>query len=96
MHPEELISCANQCTHQQPLGSSPNAQAFFESYLAGPVVIFFYIVWKLWSRNWSWYVKAHEMDLDTGRRSLDLDTLAPVTKRGGVAGYALEVFHMFF
>ena len=58
-----------------PLGGSPNASDFFQSYLSVPVVMFFYVGHKLWTRNWRLYVRAKDIDLDTGRRELDLDVL---------------------
>lgn len=63
-------------TCDQPIGSDPNAQVFFQGYLAGPLVIALYLFWKLWSRGrGGMYVKAHEMDLMTGMRSFDVDSL---------------------
>jgi amino acid transporter len=58
-----------------PVGGSPNAQGFFESYLAGPIVIALFVFWKVWSRDWKFGVKLKDMDLDAGRRDLDLPPL---------------------
>jgi amino acid transporter len=58
-----------------PLGGKPNASDFFQAYLSFPVVLFFYACHKLWTRNWAWYIKAENIDIDTGRRELDLDVL---------------------
>lgn len=58
-----------------PVGGSPNAQAFFQEYLAGPIVIALFVFWKLWSRDWTFGVKLKDMDLDAGRRDLDLPPL---------------------
>lgn len=64
---------------QQPVGASPNATSFFQSYLAAPFVIFLYLLYKIYSRGaGGLYIKAHEMDLTTGMRVLDLD---PPTER---------------
>ena len=54
-----------------PVGGSPNAQAFFESYLAAPVVLALFAFWKIYARDWGMFVKARDMDLDTGRRQFD-------------------------
>ncbi|WP_254648768.1 hypothetical protein, partial [Streptomyces sp. GbtcB6] len=35
-----------------PNGGSPDAQYFFENYLAAPIVIFFFVGYKLWYRQW--------------------------------------------
>ncbi|PMD39324.1 amino-acid permease inda1 [Hyaloscypha variabilis F] len=56
-----------------PVGASPQAGAFFQTYLAGPIIVALYVGWKLYSRIWTWYVPAHEMDITSGRRSLELD-----------------------
>lgn len=56
-----------------PVGGSPNAEYFFESYLAAPVIIFLYIIWKVYS--WFKYpshrplfVRTRDMDIYTGMR----------------------------
>lgn len=56
-----------------PIGGKPDAMAFFESYLAAPVVIAFFIGYKLYYRQWSFGVKLSEISIDEGRRELDLD-----------------------
>lgn len=58
-----------------PIGSSPNAYDFFSSYLAFPIVLAFYIFHKVWKRNWTFLIKLEDMDIDTGRREVDLDLL---------------------
>lgn len=58
-----------------PLGASPDAETFFMSYLGFPVIIAFYIAHKIFTRNWKLYIKADDIDIDTGRRELDLDVL---------------------
>jgi len=58
-----------------PIGGSPNAEAFFESYLAAPIIIVLYVFWRLWTRNFKGWVKLEDIDLDFGRR--DLQDLAP-------------------
>lgn len=51
-----------------PLGGKPDAADFFMSYLAFPVCILFYIVFKIVKRPP--FVSASEMDIVTGRRPL--------------------------
>lgn len=58
-----------------PLGRDPDPAVFFESYLGVPVVLFFYTCHKLYRRNWRLYIRAKDIDVDTGRRELDLDLL---------------------
>ena len=56
-----------------PIGDEPNAQAFFEAYLAVPIIAAFYIFWKIYKRT-RWI---HTMDIDlvSGRRELNLTEL---------------------
>ncbi|KAK6463705.1 general amino acid permease [Scheffersomyces coipomensis] len=58
-----------------PLGGSPNVSDFFMAYLGFPVVIVFYVFHKLWKRQWRIFIRAKDIDIDTGRRELDLDIL---------------------
>ncbi|KAK1983838.1 amino acid permease [Colletotrichum cereale] len=46
--------------------AQPDAGAFFQAYLAAPIVIFLYVLWKLISRDWRLYVPLSEIDLKTG------------------------------
>lgn len=58
-----------------PIDGSPDAYDFFEAYLSVPIVVVFYVGHKLWKRNWRWWIPTEEIDIDTGRRELDLDLL---------------------
>lgn len=59
-----------------PLGAKPNAEAFFLAYLGFVVVILFYAIHKIfWARNFNVYISAKDIDIDTGRRELDLELL---------------------
>ncbi|ODV77681.1 general amino acid permease [Suhomyces tanzawaensis NRRL Y-17324] len=58
-----------------PLKGKPNASDFFQSYLSFPIVLVFYLGHKVWTKNWTWYIRAKDIDIDTGRRELDLDVL---------------------
>ncbi|KAF5213253.1 glyceraldehyde-3-phosphate dehydrogenase 1 [Clavispora lusitaniae] len=58
-----------------PVGGKPNANDFFQSYLSAPVVLAFYLGHKIWKKNWKLYIKVEDLDIDTGRRDLDLDLL---------------------
>lgn len=55
-----------------PLGGSPNAEAFFQSYLAAPVVLVCFIGYKVVMRDWKFGVDLATIDLDAGRRDLDI------------------------
>ncbi|KAE8449811.1 hypothetical protein EG329_007287 [Mollisiaceae sp. DMI_Dod_QoI] len=56
-----------------PIGGSPDAQVFFESYLAAPIVILFFVGYKLYYKQWSVGVNLQDIDIDEGRREVDLD-----------------------
>jgi amino acid transporter len=49
------------------------AEAFFQSWLAVPVVIAFWVIGFAWKRT-GW-LRTHQMDVDTGRRELDWDAM---------------------
>ncbi|KAK4123460.1 amino acid permease [Parathielavia appendiculata] len=48
--------------------ATPNAEDFFMSYLAAPIVIALYLGWKAYSRDWRLWIPAEEVDLVTGLR----------------------------
>ncbi|KAK3297828.1 amino acid permease/ SLC12A domain-containing protein [Chaetomium fimeti] len=54
-------------------GGFNDAEGFFKSYLAMPVVIVFWIGGFLWKRT-GW-LRTDQIDLDTGRRDLDWDAI---------------------
>ncbi|KAM9935572.1 hypothetical protein OXX80_004866 [Metschnikowia pulcherrima] len=58
-----------------PIGGSPNAYDFFETYLSVFVILAFWLGHKIWKRNWKIFIRAKDLDVDTGRRELDLDLL---------------------
>ncbi|KAI5783554.1 amino acid permease-domain-containing protein [Geopyxis carbonaria] len=68
-----LVLIAQFWTALWPIGEDPNAEVFFSSYLAVPVVIFCYVVYKVMYRTP--FVRAKDMDLVTGRRELDLSQI---------------------
>ncbi|GAP88483.1 putative amino-acid permease inda1 [Rosellinia necatrix] len=51
--------------------STPDAKTFFASYLAAFVAVLLYLFWKVYSRDWSLYIKLHDIDLVSGSRPLD-------------------------
>ncbi|KAF8463271.1 amino acid permease/ SLC12A domain-containing protein [Kalaharituber pfeilii] len=62
-----------------PLGGEPNANEFFSAYLAVPVVISFYIPYKILKKTK--IVRAKDMDLVTGRREFNLEQLLAEERR---------------
>jgi amino acid transporter len=67
-----------------PIGAKiGTAEGFFKSYLALPVVIFFWIIGYLWKRK-AW-LRTPQIDVDTGRRELDWDYIN--AEKAREAGY---------
>ncbi|GMF98830.1 hypothetical protein B5S30_g4845 [[Candida] boidinii] len=58
-----------------PIGGKPNAKGFFEAYLTVPVLIFFYVVYLAWKRDFTIFYRAKDLDVDLGRREVDLELL---------------------
>jgi yeast amino acid transporter len=56
-----------------PIGGEPNAYDFFEAYLAAPIVIAFFVFWKILKRTK--FVRPRDVDLVSGRRELDLKAI---------------------
>lgn len=56
-----------------PIKAKPDPTVFFQSYLAAPLVIVFYLSWKIYKR--SPFIRLKDIDLDAGRREVDLDLL---------------------
>ncbi|KAK2062620.1 amino acid permease [Colletotrichum caudatum] len=60
-----LIATFYNALYPDP-NATPNAKAFFQAYLAAPIVIFLYLLWKVISRDWTLYVPLRDIDLKTG------------------------------
>lgn len=58
-----------------PLGGSPNAYDFFLSYLGLPVILMSWLGYKLWKKDWTLFIRAKNLDIDTGRINIDIDVL---------------------
>lgn len=50
-------------------------------YLALPIVIALYLFWKIYTRDWSPYVKLADMDLMSGARLLEDHEIEPVGEK---------------
>lgn len=61
-----------------PIGGTPTGgvQNFFESYLAVPVVLLFFVGYKIYERKWRLGVDLHAIDVDAGRREVDFAALS--------------------
>lgn len=79
---------------------------FFQAYLAGPLLIFLYLVWKVYSwivrpADRPLFVRTRDIDIHTGMRDLTPDMIGGVPAqdgkgKGGIKGYVMEVFHSLF
>lgn len=58
-----------------PLGSKPNAYDFFLSYLGLPVLLASWLFYKVWKGDWTLFLRAKDIDLDTGRANIDMGIL---------------------
>jgi len=68
-----LCLVATLYTSLYPVGGPDlDPMAFFENYLAAPLVIVFFLGHKLYSRTWSIGVNLSTLDVDEGRRELNL------------------------
>lgn len=54
-----------------PIGGKPDANLFFQSYLAAPIVLLFFFGYKLYYRQWTFGVRTRDMHVDEGRREVD-------------------------
>lgn len=71
------------------------AQNFFEVFLAGPFVIALYVVWKVYHKEWRMFIPASEMDITSGRRSIELgDDYVHVKKTW--ANLPMRIVHTLF
>ncbi|OAA67999.1 amino-acid permease [Niveomyces insectorum RCEF 264] len=62
-----LIATFYSALYPSP-GAKPKASEFFKHYLALPIVLVLYLFWKIYSRNWNWYVRVEDIDLTSGLR----------------------------
>jgi yeast amino acid transporter len=46
---------------------------WFEVYLSGPIVLLFFVVFKLWKRTS--FERVKDIDITSGRREMDLSTI---------------------
>ncbi|KAF2769322.1 amino acid permease [Teratosphaeria nubilosa] len=94
-----LVLIAQFWTGAWPIGyaddtAGEQTEAFFEAYLAAPVVILFYIVYKIWKKTG--FVRAHNMDLHTGIRDLNVAELIEEEKAERAAWPRWKKGYKFF
>jgi len=77
-----------------PGGGTSDAEGFFKSYLALPVVILFWIGGFMWKR--SGWLRTHQMDVDTGRREVDWETIRATREKLATYSAPRRIFHAMF
>ncbi|KAK0451417.1 APC amino acid permease [Desarmillaria tabescens] len=82
-----------------PVGESVSgraaAEAFFEVYLAAPVMILFYVIGYAWKRKLP--KRASEIDLDSGRKSwLTVDEMRAYRAERAKAPLHVKIYRMLF
>merc|ERR1712093_469659 len=63
-------------------GPNLNADAWFQSYLAGPLLIFLYLVWK----GYSWFVRPADRALFIRTKDIDIYSGMSEVAREAMAG----------
>lgn len=58
-----------------PLRAEPNAYDFFLDYLGLPVILMSWFGYKVWKKDWKLFIRAEDLDIDTGRINIDIDVL---------------------
>ena len=78
-----------------PLGGDPpSAEAFFQAYLALPVVLAFWIGGYFWKRT-GW-LRTRQMDVNTNRRAVDWDRVNGEKARVAAMPAWRRFMHLFF
>ncbi|OWB57323.1 hypothetical protein B5S28_g3261 [[Candida] boidinii] len=70
-----LILIATLYTAIFPVGDSPSAEGFFESYLTIPVLMLFLAIFYAWKRDFTFFIRAKDIDVDGNRRAVDIELL---------------------
>ncbi|KAI0999384.1 putative amino-acid permease [Podosphaera aphanis] len=58
-----------------PISGHSSIESFLQAYLAFPVVISFFIGYKIYNRSWTLGTDLSSIDVDEGRRAIDIETL---------------------
>jgi len=68
-----ICLCAQVYVALFPIGGNPDAEVFFEDCLALPLILFLYLLWKVWSwfkvpAHRPMFIRTRDIDLYTGMR----------------------------
>jgi amino acid transporter len=77
----------------EALSASERASSFFRAYLAAPVVIIFYLSYKIY--HGTTILKARDMDLFTGKREFNVRSLVAEEKADRQAWPAWKKVYKF-
>lgn len=80
----------------KPIDEKPSAMIFFQSCLSIPIILTFYIGHKIWKKNWILYIPAQDIDIDIGRRDLDLDLIKQEVADEKAALKNLPIYHRVY
>lgn len=61
-----IVACFYSALY--PPGGSPHPGYFFQEFVAAPLILVLYLVWKVYTKDWQWLVPVSEMDVVTGMR----------------------------
>ncbi|KAI1417730.1 amino acid permease/ SLC12A domain-containing protein [Hypoxylon sp. FL1857] len=76
--------------------AQPDAAAFFQQYLAAPIVIALYLSWKAWSGKWQMWINLNDIDLMAGARPLDIDEEDEIMEKRTWANLPLRIVRALF
>ncbi|KAI1084286.1 amino-acid permease inda1 [Whalleya microplaca] len=77
-----------------PKGGINDAEGFFKTYLALPVVMLFWCIGYFWKRT-GW-LRTHQIDVDTGRREIDWDEIHEYRAKFEKYPTWRRIFHTLF
>ncbi|KAI9845902.1 MAG: Amino-acid permease inda1 [Sclerophora amabilis] len=89
-----LVLIAQFYTAVWPIGGEVNdAEGFFKSYLAAPVVLFFWLCGYLWKRT-GW-LRTSQIDVDTGRRHISPEDIHEQKRIHAARSRPAKLVHFF-
>ncbi|KAL8908337.1 MAG: hypothetical protein Q9207_000865 [Kuettlingeria erythrocarpa] len=90
-----LVLVAQFAVALYPLGGDPpSAEAFFQAYLALPVVLLFWAGGYFWKRQ-GW-LRTHQMDVSTNRRTVEWESINAEKKRVAAMPAWRRIMHMLY
>ncbi|OTA93085.1 hypothetical protein M434DRAFT_395960 [Hypoxylon sp. CO27-5] len=76
--------------------ATPEAAAFFQQYLAAPIVMLLYVFWKFKSGKWQMWVKLNDIDLMAGARPLEIDEDDDIVEKRTWANLPMRIVRALF